>query len=332
MMNYPNVDVILPFNKLDDFLLPAIKSVFASVKVQVRLILVDDRIDSSDSIPELPFQNIVILRTAERGYGNAISVGLRAVNSEFFALMNADDIVHPNRLYRQIRDLVKTNSDLSVGRVIKFNNSGIVVSQKLGHLSSRNYSSEALLLGAYGANATWCARTSVIEAWTFSIKPATDWITALNYFEHTQITYSSTAIYFYRQHSSQVTKSKSYFRNSFQDVYPSWADLCQRLNMPILDEATSVFVAAPWAVSVKPTHEKVVASINWLNSYETLTNQRYSNLVNRRMLYLLRSATGINGFTSIMLFSALKGLSSYLNEIILNIFRTIRFRKFLIPR
>ena len=109
----PDVDVILPFNKLDDYLLPAIKSVFASLGVQVRLILVDDRLDSSDSIPDLPGQNIVILRTAERGYGNAISVGLREVSSEFFALMNADDLVHPNRLNHQIRDLVKTNSELS---------------------------------------------------------------------------------------------------------------------------------------------------------------------------------------------------------------------------
>lgn len=331
-MKSPLVDVILPFNKLDDYLLPAVKSVFASVGVQVRLILVDDRVDTSGSIPALPSQNVVVLRTVDRGYGNAISAGLREVSSEFFALMNADDLIHPYRLIRQIRDLVKTNSELSVGRVIKFNNSGIVVSQKLGNLSSRTYSSEALLLGAYGANATWCARTSAIEAWTFSVKPATDWITALNYFEHTQITYSSAAIYFYRQHSSQITKSKRYFRNSFQDVYPSWADLCRRLNMPVLDEATSVFVAAPWAVSVKPSHEKVIASINWLNSFETMTNHRYSNLVNRRMLFLLRNATGINGFTPKMLFSALKGLSSYLIETILNIFRTIRFRKLLIPK
>ena len=331
-MMCPDVDVILPFNKLDDYLLPAIKSVFASLGVQVRLILVDDRLDSSDSIPDLPGQNIVILRTAKRGYGNAISVGLREVSSEFFALMNADDLVHPNRLNHQIRDLVKTNSELSVGRVIKFNNSGIVVSQKLGNLRSRTYSPEALLLGAYGANATWCAKTSVIQEWTFSVKPATDWITALNYFEHTQITYSSSAIYFYRQHSSQVTKSKSYFRNSFQDVYPSWADLCQRLNMPVLDEDTSVLVAAPWAVSVKPSNEKVTASINWLNSFEDLTHHRYSNLVNRRMLFLLRNATGIQRFTPIEFFSALKGLFSYLIEAILSIFRTIRFRKLLIPK
>jgi len=328
-MMFPVVDVILPFNRVDDYLLLAVKSVFASVGIHVRLILVDDRLDSSDPIPALPGQNVVILRTAERGYGNAISVGLREVSSEFFALMNADDLIHPNRLSRQIRDLIKTNSELSIGRVIKFNNSGIVVSQKLGNLRGRTYSAGALLLGAYGANATWCCRTSVINAWTFSVKPATDWITALNYFEHTQITYSSSAIYFYRQHSSQVTKSKSYFRNSFQDVYPSWADLCRRLSMPVLDEATSVLVAAPWAVSAKPSHEKVIASMNWLNSFETLTHHRYSNLVNRRMLFLMRNATGINGITPLEFFSALKGLSSYLIETILNIFRTIRFKKLL---
>jgi glycosyltransferase involved in cell wall biosynthesis len=326
----PNVDVILPFNKVDEYLPLAIKSVFASVGVQVRLILIDDRLDSSGSIPDLPGQNVVILRTAERGYGNAISLGLRKVSSEFFALMNADDLVHPNRLNHQIRDLLKTNSELSVGRVIKFNNSGIVVSQKLGNLRSRTYSSEALLLGAYGADATWCGRTSVIKAWAFSVKPATDWITALNHFEHTQITYSSSAIYFYRQHASQVTKSKSYSRNAFQDVYPSWAALCQRLNLSVLDEDTSVLVAAPWATSTKPSNEKVTASINWLNSFQDFTHHRYSNLVNRRMLFLLRNSTDIKGFSPLEFFSALKGLFSYLLETILSIFRTIRFRKLLI--
>ena len=325
----PFVDVILPFNKLDDYLLPAVKSVFASVGVQVRLILVDDRLDSSGSIPALPSQNIVILRTAERGYGNAISVGLREVNSEYFALMNADDLVHPNRLNRQIRDLVKTNSELSVGRVIKFNNSGIVVSQKLGNLRYRTYSSDVLLLGAYGADATWCGKTSAIKTWTFSVKPSTDWITALNYFEDTQIVYSSSAIYFYRQHASQVTKSRSYSRNSFQDVYPSWAALCQRLNMPVLDYATSVLVAAPWAINAKPSNENVTASMNWLNSFEIFTHHRYSNLVNRRMLFLLRNATDMKGFTPLVFISALKGLFSYMIEIILSIFRTIRFRKLL---
>jgi glycosyltransferase involved in cell wall biosynthesis len=326
------VDVILPFNKLDNYLLPAVKSVFASVGVQVRLILVDDRVDTSGSIPALPSQNVLVLRTGDRGYGNAISVGLREVSSEFFALMNADDLVHPYRLIRQIRDLVKTNSELSVGRLIKFNNSGIVISQKLGNLRSRTHTSEALLLGAYGADATWCGRASVIKSWTFSAKPSTDWITALKYFEHTKIIYSNSAIYFYRQHESQVTKSRGYSRISFQDVYPSWAALCQRLNMPVLDYATAVLVAAPWAVSAKPSHENVIASSNWISNFDNLTHHRYSNLVNRRMLFLLRNAAGINGFTPIMLFSAFKGLSSYLIETILNVFRTIRFRKLLIPK
>ena len=329
-MMCPDVDVILPFNKLEDYLVPAIKSVFASVGVHVRLILVDDRPDTSESIPDMSGQNVVILRTFERGYGNAISLGLREVSSEFFALMNADDLVHPNRLNRQIRDLINTNSELSVGRVIKFKNSGIVVCQKLGNLRSRSYSSDALLLGAYGADATWCGRTSVIKGWSFSVKPATDWITALNYFEHTQITYSSSAIYFYRQHASQVTKSKSYSHNAFQDVYPSWAALCQRLKLPVLDEATSVLVAAPWAISAKPSKEKIIASKNWLYNFQTFTDHRYSNLVNLRILFLLRNTTGIKGFTPLDFFSALKGLFSYFIEATLSIFRTVRFRKLLI--
>lgn len=326
----PIVDVILPFNKLDQYLLPAIKSVLASVEVQVRLILVDDRIDSLESIPILNGHNFVILRTSERGYGNAISVGLRQVTSEFFALMNSDDLVHPKRLIRQIRDLIGTNSDLSVGKVIKFNNSGIVMTQKLGNLRSPNYSSEALLLGAYGADATWCGRASVINGWTFSLKQATDWITALNNFENTRITYSSSAIYFYRQHTDQVTKSSSYFRNSFQDIYPSWAELCQRSNLQVLDEATSVLVAAPWALNTKLSYEMIRNAIKWLNCFETVTHYRYSNLVDRRKLFLLRKATGFSGFTPIDLVHALRGLFSYIMENVLRIFLTIRFRRLLI--
>lgn len=323
------MDVILPFNKLDEYLIPAIKSVFTSAGVQVRLLLVDDRLDSSESIPDLPGQNILILRTVERGYGNAISIGLKEVTADYCALMNADDLVHPNRLSRQIEDLVETNSELSVGRVIKFNNSGNVVSQKLGSLKHRNYSCEALLLGAYGADATWCGKTSVLKTWDFSRKPATDWITALNYFEGTRMTYSNSALYFYRQHSNQVTKSKSYSRNSFKDVYPSWVALCKRSSMPILDENSAILVAAPWAVVTKPSEEEVTNAANWLNTFETFTLHRYSNLVNRRRLFLLRNTKSSNSINPTTYFSALKGLASYFIDIILNIFSTIRFKKFL---
>jgi len=329
-MTSPAVDVILPFNKLDAYLIPAIKSVLASVGVQVRLLLVDDRLDSSEPIPALPGQNILILRTVERGYGKAISIGLKEVTADYCALMNADDLVHPNRLSRQIEDLVETSSELSIGRVIKFNNSGNVVSQKLGSLRRFNYSCEALLLGAYGADATWCGKTSVLKAWDFSHKPTTDWITALNYFGDTQITYSNSAFYFYRQHSNQVTKSKNYSRDSFKDVYPSWVALCKRLNMPMLDENSAVLVAAPWAVVSNPSREEVTNAANWLNGFETFTFHRYSNLVNRRILFLLRNTKGVNSINPMMFFFAVKGLVSYFIDIILNIALTLRFKKFLI--
>jgi glycosyltransferase involved in cell wall biosynthesis len=325
----PVVDVILPFNKIDEYLLPAINSVLASKGVKIRLILVDDRLDTSDPIPAIDAESVVILRAHGHGYGNAISVGLQEVNAEFFALMNADDLVHPNRIEHQIYDLVNTNSDLSIGRVIKFKNSGTIVSQKLGSLQSKKFSPEILLLGAYGADATWCCKSSVVKTWTISHNPTTDWITALNYFEGTRIIFSKAAIYFYRQHSGQITRTRNYAYNSHRDVYTSWAALCLSLGIPILDEATSMLVASPWALSSEPTDEQVKTAIKWLNDFEFSTNHRYSNLVNRRFLFLLRYANGKEWFTNKEYFLAFYGLADYLIEITLNSFRTFQFKKFL---
>ena len=132
---HPEVEILLPFNKIDEYFLSAVESVLASEDVRTRILLLDDRVDTSDDVPKLPIGTCTILRTTRRGYGNALSEGLRHLSCEFFALMNADDVIHPRKLITQILDLESSSADLSVGKIVKFSNSGKIITQSLGHLT-----------------------------------------------------------------------------------------------------------------------------------------------------------------------------------------------------
>jgi cellulose synthase/poly-beta-1,6-N-acetylglucosamine synthase-like glycosyltransferase len=123
MKNKFTVDVLLPFHQENDFLYEAVDTIAKSTQVSVRLILIDSRPRKQQGqrirMPsELNF--IHVDAGEERLYPNAINIGLKNLKSEFFALMNSDDLVHPERFYRQIRQLQEEKADICVCKIRKF--------------------------------------------------------------------------------------------------------------------------------------------------------------------------------------------------------------------
>jgi glycosyltransferase involved in cell wall biosynthesis len=292
-------------------------------------LLLDDRIDTSDAIPPLPIGIYSVLRTSRRGYGNAIAEGIENLKGSFFALMNSDDLVHPNKFINQIRDLQRENADLSVGKIIKFNDTGKIISQSLGYLTNSNYNSRVLLLGAYGADATWCGRTEKIKSWEFSNELAADWITAFTNFPNSKIVYSPNAFYFYRQHKNQITMSQDFKVSSFEKIYKSWNFMNTQQALMSLTEEAAKLIAAPWLIQKKSKKEEIKDATRWLKEFDHRSNGEFRKLVNRRYVYLL-----FRGFYSrIFLFAelrpALLGTIDYFLEKISNNFHRIRFNKFL---
>jgi glycosyltransferase involved in cell wall biosynthesis len=328
-MLQPEVAILLPFNKIDDYFLSAVESVVASEDVRTRILLLDDRVDSSADLPKLPIGTFTILRTSSRGYGNAISEGLRHVNTKFFALMNADDVIHPRKLINQILDLELTGADLSVGKIVKFSNSGKIITQSLGHLTSGEYTAPVLLLGAYGADASWCGRTDKLKSWKISNNLACDWITALDNFSDAEIIYSPKALYFYRQHDSQMTKTSDYKNLSFDEIFKSWNLMNLRQSYRPLSKDVVKLISAPWMVTHRSNKELIKEASAWLKEFNQSTNRRYAILVHRRHAYLFYFALKNHVLLIQDVIPATYGALNYILETYLNIFRKILFRKFL---
>lgn len=328
-MPQPLIEILLPFNKIDEYFLPAVESVLASEDVRTKILLLDDRVDCSADLPQLPVGTYTILRTSKRGYGNAISQGLRQINSEFFALMNADDVIHPRRLITQILDLELSGADLSVGKIVKFNSSGKIINQSLGNLTKGQYTESVLLLGAYGADASWCGRTEKLKSWEIANELAADWITALEIFSHLNVIYSPKALYFYRQHESQMTKSEIFKDFSFQEIFKSWSLMNSKKGYRTLSIDAVKIVAGPWMVTKRSNTESIQEASAWLREFNKSTNKRYTNLVYRRNTFLFYHALKNRVLLIQDFIPAIFGAFNYSFETYRNIFRKILFRKFL---
>jgi glycosyltransferase involved in cell wall biosynthesis len=97
------VSVIMPAYNSEIFLAQAIKSILNQSLQKLELIVVDDGSTdkSSEIINSFTDNRIIHLRQSNQGYPNAMNAGLEIAKGRYVARMDADDISHPERLYRQ---------------------------------------------------------------------------------------------------------------------------------------------------------------------------------------------------------------------------------------
>lgn len=326
------VEVVLPFNRVDEYFVRAIQSVIASKRVHIYLTLVDDRLEDNLPIPEFAFENYRVIRTKIRGYGNALREASELLKYEYFALMNSDDIIDEYRIYNQLKNLELNSSDLCISRIFKFNSSLQILVSKLGVMSNTNYDSRVLLLGAYGADASWCGKSSVLRNFSFSNELSADWIIALNNFGNLNITYANDAFYFYRQHDYQLTKSKSYKNQDFDSIFNAWRHMNSDNGLMDLDLNSAILVCAAWIRPQNITIDSIKNSNLWLNNFNNSTSHIYKHLIYRRKLLLLVESLKLRYFTIELLFQGFIGLSSLILDFFYNLIFSIRFRRLLKPK
>lgn len=253
MGSLPVVDVILPFHRCDSLLKAAIDSVLKSINVEIFLILIDDRPTSaSDSTcglkSMLTHTNHIIVRNKIHGYGRSLNLGLRECSSDFVALMNSDDLVSPQRFHRQISRLQRTDSHAVICKIQKFYKNFNIPSLS-GVPDLRFYDPALLLLGAYGADATLLGKRDFMQTVKFFETSGTcDWITALMEYPNIKVTGLNEKLYFYRNHTRQITQNTHYLNNSFGDVYPHWKNYNMTLGLPALNIETAMAISFPSGV------------------------------------------------------------------------------------
>lgn len=106
----PRVSVITPVHNNERFLVPAVESILSQTFRNFEYLIVDDR--STDGSPDIlrryaeQDDRVLLLRTeAPNSQSNALNTALRRARGEYVAILDADDLAHPQRLERQIEYL-----------------------------------------------------------------------------------------------------------------------------------------------------------------------------------------------------------------------------------
>jgi len=230
-MRDASIDVILPFHRSDLFLKRAMNSINQSIGVQINLILIDDR-------PEYEETNIdITMRTGGVGYTSAIIAARPFLRSKFCALMNSDDLVHPQRFIKQVTALQKSGKNISVTRMRKFKNSNFPIFMLGGNPRLDKFKREAQLVTSFYSNASWLMSTdywtSIDEIEDFG--NGSDWAWGVKLFDKTDPFVHPDVLYFYRSHKNQSTKSEN-------ALDPQLAVIWEKLNLSLGLPALAPFV------------------------------------------------------------------------------------------
>jgi glycosyltransferase involved in cell wall biosynthesis len=217
-----SIDVILPFHRSDIFFKRALNSVNQSVGVRTNLILIDDR----SEYEELSFATTV--RTGGLGYAAAINAARPFLRSKFCALMNSDDLVHPQRFIKQVTALQKSGKNISVTRMRKFRNSNLPIFMLGGNPRLDRFKREAQLVTSFYSNASWLMSTdfwaSIGEIEDFG--NGSDWAWGVKLFDKTDPFVHPDVLYFYRSHKNQSTKTEN-------ALDPQLAVIWEKLNLSL---------------------------------------------------------------------------------------------------
>lgn len=128
------VSVVIPSYNHERYIVPAIESVLAQSHTELELIIIDD--GSSDGsvslIRQIGDNRINLVEQENRGAHSAINRGLEMANGDYLAILNSDDLFHPDRLARCVGHLEDTGSDLVASWLEVIDQSGATMGIKRG--------------------------------------------------------------------------------------------------------------------------------------------------------------------------------------------------------
>jgi glycosyltransferase involved in cell wall biosynthesis len=288
-----DLDLLLPFHRIDRYFDSAVSSLEAVKGVNLNVILIDDRVEKIEDISNFQkrLRHCELVETnGGEGYGEALRVGSTYIDSDVVALFNSDDLVHPERFVRQMSAL--ETSDLSFTKMARFQ--GNIKSRSLmGEFRSKTYDPFFLILGAYGANASWCMRKDWwMQNAFFDSHECLDWRIALKAFPNGQISYLDEELYFYRKHQNQVTSNRSIDKNDLQIVFRSWNHFSSNYNLGPTSFEVFSGLAIPWNktnnLDLEELGEKITEIFRFVKSEKPDLMADFKRLIQRRYLFAIR--------------------------------------------
>jgi glycosyltransferase involved in cell wall biosynthesis len=212
--------VLLPVAKLD-FFREALSSVITAGKnLEYEILIIDVTRDGLARELALAKNNIRLISLPGGSYEKAIHAGLQNSKGRYIALMNDDDLSALNRFETQLNLLEGSSADIAVGNLQKIGKYSITFNL---YPDLKGFSPEMLLLGAYGANAAAMFKKEwLIKHFEISEYPVWDWQFALEKYKYGKIIGTNETLYYYRQHSGQITNSAGHLRDILESIPTNW--------------------------------------------------------------------------------------------------------------
>ncbi len=116
-LNKAIVSIVIPVHNGEKYIKESIDSCLAQTYSNIEIIVVDDK--STDSTLEILKGYGEKIRTIpvekQNGLGNVINIGIRASKGRYIARMDADDIMYPDRIEKQVEYLESNPNCVAVG-------------------------------------------------------------------------------------------------------------------------------------------------------------------------------------------------------------------------
>jgi hypothetical protein len=187
--------------------------------------------------------------------------------------------------------------------MVRHNKSGKKSVSLMGDFKGSNYYTELLLLGAYGANATWAMHT---DWWKknsfFDSDHALDWRIALRAFPNSTISLINHPYYFYTRHKKQTTANlREKSSQDFEPLFLAWQSFAENTLGTHSDFNSFQVFAAPWlknlnAIDVNSLYTFVTALMDYLTKYDPAASETFLPLIHRRLIFsALRNSISASG-------------------------------------
>ena len=116
-LNRAVVSIVIPVHNGEKYIKESIDSCLAQTYSNIEIIVVDDKsTDSTLEILKEYGEKIKVFPVEKQnGLGNVINIGIRASKGKYIARMDADDIMYPDRIEKQVEYLENNPSCVAVG-------------------------------------------------------------------------------------------------------------------------------------------------------------------------------------------------------------------------
>lgn len=257
--NRNTISVVIPCFNGAAFVSQAIESVLAQTCLPQEIVVVDDgSTDDSYDIAAAYGEPVRVVRQENRGECAARNRGIEAVQGEWIAFLDADDLWQPTKLERQ---LAETNcpdrlvcvhtATYNFGDAVR---NGRQVCKPIESVLKGQYDVESLILEPMVTPSTAMIRRDVEPRFPVGVAQGGDMLFFAELSWHGRFAYVPEPLVGYRQHANQVTGRSDAWVCHFQNRF-RWVDEHQdrlgieradRLRAKLRDQILSWLQLAKW--------------------------------------------------------------------------------------